>query len=174
MVVEITEDVVEYLESHKEELNDQSDIIVMLDEIARQCYEHHHVIYAEVDVLEYLKNCGILENRSKRVFSALFRRAFKLKSYVDVTRYRIVYSTEVDCNTLKEEDGTIKLYVPITRKFMLAQSELICENLRDCELYTDLTREIIREKSANINLSIHGIHCGGSEADTTIKNEVLY
>lgn len=56
MVVEITEDVVEYLESHKEELNDQSDIIVMLDEIARQCYEHHHVIYAEVDVLEYLKN----------------------------------------------------------------------------------------------------------------------
>ena len=28
MVVEITEDVVEYLESHKEELNDQSDIIV--------------------------------------------------------------------------------------------------------------------------------------------------
>ena len=131
------------------------------------------VIYAEVDVLEYLKNCGILENRSKRVFSALFRRAFKLKSYVDVTRYRIVYSTEVDCNTLKEEDGTIKLYVPITRKFMLAQSELICENLRDCELYTDLTREIIREKSANINLSIHGIHCGGSEADTTIKNEVL-
>lgn len=79
MVVEITEDVVEYLESHKEELNDQSDIIVMLDEIARQCYEHHHVIYAEVDVLEYLKNCGILENRSKRVFSALFRRAFKLK-----------------------------------------------------------------------------------------------
>lgn len=90
MVVEITEDVVEYLESHKEELNDQSDIIVMLDEIARQCYEHHHVIYAEVDVLEYLKNCGILENRSKRVFSALFRRAFKLKSYVDVTRYRIV------------------------------------------------------------------------------------
>ena len=133
MVVEITEDVVEYLESHKEELNDQSDIIVMLDEIARQCYEHHHVIYAEVDVLEYLKNCGILENRSKRVFSALFRRAFKLKSYVDVTRYRIVYSTEVDCNTLKEEDGTIKLYVPITRKFMLAQSELICENLRDCD-----------------------------------------
>ena len=131
------------------------------------------VIYAEVDVLEYLKNCGILENRSKRVFSALFRRAFKLKSYVDVTRYRIVYSTEVDCNTLKEEDGTIKLYVPITRKFMLAQSELICENLRDCELYTDFTREIIREKSANINLSIHGIHCGGSEADTTIKNEVL-
>lgn len=107
MVVEITEDVVEYLESHKEELNDQSDIIVMLDEIARQCYEHHHVIYAEVDVLEYLKNCGILENRSKRVFSALFRRAFKLKSYVDVTRYRIVYSTEVNCNTLKEEDGTI-------------------------------------------------------------------
>lgn len=102
MVVEITEDVVEYLESHKEELNDQSDIIVMLDEIARQCYEHHHVIYAEVDVLEYLKNCGILENRSKRVFSALFRRAFKLKSYVDVTRYRIVYSTEVNCNTLKE------------------------------------------------------------------------
>ena len=73
---------------------------------------------------------------------------------MDVTRYRIVYSTEVDCNTLKEEDGTIKLYVPITRKFMLAQSELICENLRDCELYTDLTREIIREKSANINLSI--------------------
>lgn len=37
MVVEITADVVEYLESHKEELNDQSDIIVMLDEIARQC-----------------------------------------------------------------------------------------------------------------------------------------
>lgn len=65
MVVEITADVVEYLESHKEELNDQSDIIVMLDEIARQCYEHHHVIYAEADILEYLKN---LENAQKRSF----------------------------------------------------------------------------------------------------------
>lgn len=173
MVVEITTDVVEYLESHKEELNDQSDIIVMLDEIARQCYEHHHVIYAEADVLEYLKNCEILGKRSKKIFSALFRRAFELKSYIDVTRYRIVYSTEIDCNTLKKEDGIIKLYVPITRKFMLAQSELVCENLRDCELYTALTKEIIREKNENINLSIHGIHCGGSEADTTIKNEIL-
>lgn len=66
MVVEITADVVEYLESHKEELNDQSDIIVMLDEIARQCYEHHHVIYAEADILEYLKNFEILGKRSKK------------------------------------------------------------------------------------------------------------
>ena len=169
MVVEITADVVEYLESHKEELNDQSDIIVMLDEIARQCYEHHHVIYAEADILEYLKNFEILGKRSKKIFSTLFRRAFELKSYVDVTRYRIVYSTEIDCNTLKKEDGIVKLYVPITRKFMLSQSELVCENLRDCALYTDLTKEIIREKNRNINLSIHGIHCGGSEADTTIK-----
>lgn len=173
MVVEITADVVEYLESHKEELNDQSDIIVMLDEIARQCYEHHHVIYAEADILEYLKNFEILGKRSKKIFSTLFRRAFELKSYVDVTRYRIVYSTEIDCNTLKKEDGIVKLYVPITRKFMLSQSELVCENLRDCALYTDLTKEIIREKNRNINLSIHGIHCGGSEADTTIKNEIL-
>ena len=68
MVEEITADVVEYLESHKEELNDQSDIIVMLDEIARQCYEHHHVIYAEADILEYLKNFEILGKRSKRSF----------------------------------------------------------------------------------------------------------
>ena len=68
MVVEITEDVVEYLESHKEELNDQSDIIVMLDEIARQCYEHHHVIYAEIDVLEYLKIVEYLKIARKESF----------------------------------------------------------------------------------------------------------
>lgn len=117
MVVEITKDIIEYLEMHKDALNEQSDVVVMIDEIARQCYEHHHVIYAEIDVFEYLKNCKVLENRSRRLFSALFRSAFTLKSFVDATRYRIVYSTVIENNTLKIEDGVIKLYVPIVKSF---------------------------------------------------------
>lgn len=126
MVVEITADVVEYLESHKEELNDQSDIIVMLDEIARQCYEHHHVIYAEADILEYLKNFEILGKRSKKIFSTLFRRAFELKSYVDVTRYRIVYSTEIDCNTLKIICPYYKKIYAVTIRIGLRKFERLC------------------------------------------------
>lgn len=172
MVVEITKDIIEYLEMHKDALNEQSDVVVMIDEIARQCYEHHHVIYAEIDVFEYLKNCKVLENRSRRLFSALFRSAFTLKSFVDATRYRIVYSTVIENNTLKIEDGVIKLYVPIVKKFLLAQAILVCENLRDCELYIDLVKEIIREKGTNISLSIHPIHCGGSEAEATVRNEI--
>ena len=173
MVVEITKDIIEYLEMHKDALNEQSDVVVMIDEIARQCYEHHHVIYAEIDVFEYLKNCKVLENRSRKLFSALFRSAFTLKSFVDATRYRIVYSTVIENNTLKIEDGVIKLYVPIVKKFLLAQAILVCENLRDCELYIDLVKEIIREKGTNISLSIHPIHCGGSEAEATVRNEIL-
>lgn len=172
MVVEITKDIIEYLEMHKGALNEQSDVVVMIDEIARQCYEHHHVIYAEIDVFEYLKNCKVLENRSRRLFSALFRSAFTLKSFVDATRYRIVYSTVIENNTLKIEDGVIKLYVPIVKKFLLAQAILVCENLRDCELYIDLVKEIIREKGTNVSLSIHPIHCGGSEAEATVRNEI--
>lgn len=173
MVVEITKDIIENLEMHKDALNEQSDVVVMIDEIARQCYEHHHVIYAEIDVFEYLKNCKVLENRSRKLFSALFRSAFTLKSFVDATRYRIVYSTVIENNTLKIEDGVIKLYVPIVKKFLLAQAILVCENLRDCELYIDLVKEIIREKGTNISLSIHPIHCGGSEAEATVRNEIL-
>ena len=173
MVVEITKDIIEYLEMHKDALNEQSDVVVMIDESARQCYEHHHVIYAEIDVFEYLKNCKVLENRSRKLFSALFRSAFTLKSFVDATRYRIVYSTVIENNTLKIEDGVIKLYVPIVKKFLLAQAILVCENLRDCELYIDLVKEIIREKGTNISLSIHPIHCGGSEAEATVRNEIL-
>lgn len=173
MVVEITKDIIEYLEMHKDALNEQSDVVVMIDEIARQCYEHHHVIYAEIDVFEYLKKCKVLENRSRKLFSALFRSAFTLKSFVDATRYRIVYSTVIENNTLKIEDGVIKLYVPIVKKFLLAQAILVCENLRDCELYIDLVKEIIREKGTNISLSIHPIHCGGSEAEATVRNEIL-
>lgn len=55
VVVEIAKDVTEYLESNKEKITEQSDIIVMLNEVARQCSEHYHVIVAEIDVLEYLK-----------------------------------------------------------------------------------------------------------------------
>lgn len=173
MVVEIANDVIEYLEVNKRILNDQSDIIITLDELARQCYEHHHVIFAEIDVLEHLKNFELLEKRARRVFSTLFRKAFELKSFVDATKYRIRYTTAVDDNILKIEEDSAVLCVSILKKNILSQSILICENLRDCELYIDLIKEIIKEKRTNISISVHSIHCGGSEADATIKNEIL-
>lgn len=141
MVVEIANDVIEYLEVNKRILNDQSDIIITLDELARQCYEHHHVIFAEIDVLEHLKNFELLEKRARRVFSTLFRKAFELKSFVDATKYRIRYTTAVDDNILKIEEDSAVLCVSILKKNILSQSILICENLRDCELYIDLTKK---------------------------------
>lgn len=173
VVVEIAKDVTEYLESNKEKITEQSDIIVMLNEVARQCSEHYHVIVAEIDVLEYLKRCPILNECTRRVFSSLSRKAFELKAFSDRVTYKIVFYAG-DIIRKEKNNSIIKIYIPILRKFLLKQAVLICENLSDARLYVDLTKEFLEERGENLYINVHLMHCGGSLMMDTVENEISY
>ena len=173
VVVEIAKDVTEYLEDNKEGITEQSDIIVMINEIARQCSEHYHVIVAEIDVLEYLKRCQFLNECTRRIFSSLSRKAFELKSFSDRVTFEIVFYTG-DIIRKETSDSQIKLYIPILKKFLLKQAVLICENLSDARLYVDLTKEFLEERGENLYINVHLMHCGGSLMTDTVENEISY
>ena len=106
----------------------------MLNEVARQCSEHYHVIVAEIDVLEYLKRCPILNECTRRVFSSLSRKAFELKAFSDRVTYKIVFYAG-DIIRKEKNNSIIKIYIPILRKFILKSSTdflIILASLRKC------------------------------------------
>lgn len=167
MVVEISRDVIEYIENHLSELDCTSPICRNLDDIALQCCRRHHVIYAEYDVLDYLKKCKLLNELSRQVYTTLLGKAYMLYEYVAITKFRICYYVGTDLKNTGD-----KLLVPITEKTDLEQSLLICENLSDCDFYISLVNEIYEEKKSAIAISLHKLQCAGSQAIQTISNEL--
>lgn len=168
MVVEIDKDVIEYLQKSEKELTFESPAIRMLNEIANQCYNRHHIISAEIDVLEFLKDFPLLETLTRRVFSSLLDKNYLMGEYRRRVSFVIRYYAK---SAPSREDNCI--WLPILKYCPLSKAILLCENLSDCSFYIDFVKESLEEKGEdNILISLRKLSCAGSEAEKTIENEI--
>lgn len=167
MVVEISNEVIEYLEKNISQLTCDSPICLNLNIIAYECYNHEHFLYAEYSVLEYLKNYPLLSDVSKQVYTYFFSKCYNLSSYIASTKISICYYMGDNIKHCGD-----KFFIPITKKNNLKQSLLICEDLSDCTFYISLVKEILNESKCNLSLSLHKLQCAGSQALETIDNEI--
>lgn len=111
LVVEISNEVIEYLEKNISQLTCDSPICLNLNIIAYECYNHEHFLYAEYSVLEYLKNYPLLSDVSKQVYTYFFSKCYNLSSYIASTKISICYYMGDNIKHCGD-----KFFIPITKK----------------------------------------------------------
>ncbi len=170
MLLYIDDSVVETLKSGG--LTFHSDIIRNINDIALSFYNGKHLISGELQTFEYLAQSELLDKIPKHIFQFLLDKY----SYYDfdsiVDQKLIVYANHPAIELNDNYSICINSYIDFDK------SVLISENLNDCEFYVKLARKIKEEKSRYskdlnlIDLELKQIHCGGSLAYDTTKNEL--
>ena len=148
------------------------DVCSVLNSLATNRRKELNVIIADRDVLDYLKNCTLLEVNARRLFDDLKRRIHETKELKKVVSryYTIVANNSIECDNCH-----IITVSDILRKEFSTKTQFIVENLTDFKFYNYIGLYYALKNRINTNLSFDVVPGGGQTSailfDDLIKQE---
>lgn len=146
--------------------------VIAINDLARSCFEHHHILIASYDVLKFLMSYNLCYSLSKRLFHKLFNTisfTYNYKSCVNNYIEIDAFATNISFNS-KEQ----KWILPLKDSYSITPSTLIVENTLDFDFYSNMIlkySKTINKFRFSINLS--SLHLGGSNSNGTIERYAL-
>ena len=163
-------------EIHKSYLHllaeEDPDVCSMLNSLATNRRKGLNVIIADRDVLDYLKNCTLLEVNARRLFGYLRRKILETKEFKKVVSryYTIVANNGIEC-----DNSHIITVSDILKKEFLSKTQLIVEDLTDFKFYHYIGLYFASKNRINCHLSFDMAPGGGRNSaglfDGLIKQE---
>lgn len=148
------------------------DVCSMLNSLATNRRKGLNVIIADHDVLDYLKNCTLLEVNARRLFGYLRRKIHETKEFKKVVSryYTIVANNGIEC-----DNSHIITVSDILKKEFLSKTQLIVEDLTDFKFYHYIGLYFASKNRINCHLSFDMAPGGGRNSaglfDGLIKQE---
>lgn len=148
------------------------DVCSMLNSLATNRRKELNIIIADRDVLDYLKNCTLLEVNARRLFDYLIRKIHETKELKKaVSRYyTIVANNGIEC-----DNSHIITVSDILKKEFLSKTQLIVEDLTDFKFYHYIGLYFAYKNRINCHLSFDMAPGGGRNSaglfDGLIKQE---
>lgn len=152
MIFEIHKSCLELLEQR------DSDVCSMLNNLAMNRRKSLNIVIASRDVLDYLKNCTLLENNARSLYDFLYRKSYETQELKErVTRYyTIVANFSIEC-----DNCYIITVSDILKKEFLTKTQLIVENITDFEFYNYIGLYYAYKNRINCQLSFDIAPGGG-------------
>lgn len=134
------------------------DVCSMLNSLATNRRKGLNVIIADRDVLDYLKNCTLLEVNARRLFGDLRRKILETKEFKKVVSryYTIVANNGIEC-----DNSHIITVSDILKKEFLSKTQLIVEDLTDFKFYHYIGLYFASKNRINCHLSFDMAPGGG-------------
>ena len=148
------------------------DVCSMLNSLATNRRKELNIIIADRDVLDYLKNCKLLEVNARNLFDYLNRKSYETKELKKVVSryYTIVANNSIECDNCH-----IITVSDILRKEFSTKTQLIVENLTDFKFYNYIGLYYALKNRINPHLSFDVVPGGGQTSavlfDDLIKQE---
>ena len=148
------------------------DVCSMLNSLATNRRKELNIIIADRDVLDYLKNCTLLEVNARRLFDYLRRKIHETKELKKVVSR---YYTIIANNGIKCDNSHIITVSDILKKEFLSKTQLIVEDLTDFKFYHYIGLYFASKNRINCHLSFDMAPGGGQNSaglfDGLIKQE---
>ncbi|WP_195945606.1 hypothetical protein [Paraclostridium bifermentans] len=176
MLIEIDISLKEYIEKNISKLNESSEEIEVIENIARSYSEKRHIIIAKRSILLYFSKLDLLEKKVRSIYTDLYSRSAQYKVYKSVfVEYIKILSNEYSFRKVKENSQCI-YEVPINyfndNRF-LRESVLVTENLRDAWLYKSMTKKYIKQvMQINLDINLEEMNGGGNDLSIAYENKI--
>ena len=170
MLIKIDTSIIDYIKNNKEKLSYYDDVILNINSIVRSYKEGKHLIIAELEDLEFLSECSLLERVTQRIITGILHTYYTVGSYEDLYVEKIIAHMKSDEFFRRENE----YWDPVNRLKNIDKTVLISENLTDCNFYIDLCKSLIRQvdKFKNQHVNFEERMCGGSLAYETAENDL--
>lgn len=164
MIFEIDKSCIEKLKER------DADTCTALNNIAYFRRRGENLLISNRENLEFLKDCNILEENARHVYSSIFRK--ELLHYKrfkeEVSRYYTIVSDEsVEC----ENSYKLTINDLIEKKFHL-KTKFIAENLTDCEFYRNLGLYYSWKKSLVHKITSDNLPGGGNTSANLFNSKI--
>ena len=145
------------------------DVCSMLNSLATNRRKGLNVIIADRDVLDYLKNCTLLEVNAQRLFGDLRRKSLETKELKKVVSryYTIVANNSIECDNCH-----IITVSDILKNEFSSKTQLLVEDSTDFDFYHYIGLYFASKNRINYHLSFD-IVPGGGQNSATILDELI-
>ncbi len=141
------------------------DVCSMLNSLATNRRKGLNVIIADRDVLDYLKNCTLLEVNARRLFGDLRRKSPETEGLKKVVSryYTIVANNSIECDNCH-----IITVSDILKNEFLSKTQLIVEDSTDFDFYHYIGLYFASRNRISYNLSFDIVPGGGQNSATIL------
>ena len=136
MIIEIDNSIAEYLEKNKNKINYTNKVVVAINSIIKSFAIKKHIIFANIEILEFLSENQLIEKFNKNVVLWLIQRYSSVGMFVNSVDKRVVaYKSELRSDIYYLND---RYYVPIEKFISINCTQLLTENDKDAEFFVDI------------------------------------
>jgi hypothetical protein len=123
--------------------NDESDLIVAINNIAQSRREGKHIIFSNPKNLRKIAKSEFLSSTTKSIFKKIYLESTQVKSLFDNLKTYVKISATADKISSYILNDIEIIEIPLINFFQMSfvnETTLLCENLIDCELYEIITK----------------------------------
>ena len=177
MLIKIDNTIVGFIRNNILTLNTLSPEILALNHIADAYREGDHLVVADVEVLEFLTRCILLNNSTRLIYEHLKNRIYSFGAYESLlTCYILVHKKDITFNRMTISN-VCHFEVPLERlskRMCLAPTFLVSEHQSDCEFYIKIAKRYISEIVTfnGINIKMETILGGGDSSSLVYKYHI--
>ncbi len=172
MIIEIDNSIVEYLEKNKNKINYTNKVVVAINSIIKSFAIKKHIMFANIEILEFLSENQLIEKFNKNVVLWLIQRYSSVGMFVNSVDKRVVaYKSKLRSDIYYLND---RYYVPIEKFISINCTQLLTENDKDAEFFVDIATEVNNKvfKFTNISIEYDGRSYSGGNIET-VASEVV-
>lgn len=171
MVIEIDNSIVDYLELKKGMLSCSDKFVVGLNSLLRSFALKQHIVFAELEIIEYLIECTLIDEINKKALLWLIQKYYSIGLFAKGAEVKVVaYKKDTEKNIFLKDNT---YFVQIEMFINVSCTQLLAENDRDADFFIDIANEINSKvlKYDNIAIEYCGRAFNGGNVETVV-NEV--
>lgn len=163
-----------YLDESLKNLKDENEIKKLFFNLARHYRDNNHLIYGDTNLLRNIRNKHF-NNEIDTFIDFIIDKERHLLPVIDslLIQINICDKQTVKKNINNKKEYRYFDYNYFLRPDMYNKSELVCENLTDCNFYLNATNYFLRKKyNQKLNFNIRKILGGGSTTNKVVKDVI--